>query len=83
MFDGLLRILLTTKPSVVVPSAAAIAAAMTATSSSSSVSLSADSEKGRNEYTPGNGNGICGTDTDLRDYFIIQIYTGNAGAYEE
>ena len=42
-----------------------------------------DSEKGRNEYTPGNGNGICGTDTDLRDYFIIQIYTGNAGAYEE
>ena len=37
----------------------------------------------RNEYTPGNGNGICGTDTDLFDYFIIQIYTGNAGAYEE
>ena len=27
--------------------------------------------------------GICGTDIDLRDYFIIQIYTGNAGAYEE
>ena len=42
-----------------------------------------DSEKSRNEYTPGNGNGICGTDTDLFDYFIIQIYTGNAGAYEE